>query len=62
MIKAVHNCHLPVLLDIRTKDGRQVFRGEVKISDGAFFDVDNAKVFINEDQINGRYIYKVEVQ
>ena len=61
MIKVMKGCTRPTLLDIKTKDGKQVFHGEVKISDGAFFDTDNAHLRIKDDMVNHRYICEVEV-
>ena len=62
MIKEVHGSIMPTLLDIKTKDGRQVFRGNVTIRDGSFIDTDNARVVFTKDEINHRYVCEIEVQ
>lgn len=62
MIKEVHSGVLPTFLDIKTKDGKQIFRGHVTIHDGSFIDTDNAKTLITKDEINRKYICKIEVQ
>lgn len=61
MIKSLHGSVMPTLLDIKTKDGKQIFYGQVKIYDGSFIDTDNAKVQMIKDDINLRYICKIEV-
>ena len=62
MIKVLHENRLSTMLDIKTNDGKQIFRGEVVIHDGSFINTDNAKVRITEDHINNRYICEVEVR
>jgi hypothetical protein len=62
MLKAIHGNMLPTLLDIKTKDGKQVFYGRVTIRDGSFINTDNAKVQFTKDEINNRYICEIEVQ
>lgn len=62
MIKELHSGGLQTFLDIKTKDGKQIFRGHVTIHEGSYIDVDNAMVYIERDEINRRYICKVEVQ
>lgn len=62
MIKEIHGSTLPTFLDIKTKDGKQIFRGHVIIHDGSFIDTDNAKVIFTKDEINSRYICEIEVQ
>ena len=61
MIKEIHGGMLPTLLDIKTKDGRQIFYGHVTIRNGSFVDTDNARVTVTRDEMNTRYICKVEV-
>ena len=61
MIKSLCGGTMPTLLDIKTKDGKQIFYGQVKIHDGSFVDMDNAKVQITRDNANMRYICKIEV-
>lgn len=61
MIKNISNGMLPTVLDIKTKDGKQIFYGEVFIHNG-FVDKDNVNISTTMDQLHHRYICNIEVQ